>query len=191
MTIVQHITIHEVRRKRRTIAISYTKGESKFSFEERDAPLPEFNQAFDALAPLVSIICHFPEEYSTVNCRVIGIRMDEQGGAFNVALIVRKGIDDAAKEFAFVTPARLLAHPTEPGSYTPPLTQAQAELVNAAVEAAKQYVLGNRAQGEIAFGDPEDEAAKNNPEPGEGEALPGMSEPAPKKRGRKKGGESA
>jgi hypothetical protein len=179
------ITIHEVRRTRRSIQIAYDKGTGHFQLDEPDNPLPSFTAAFDALFPLVAIIIDVPEEWAALNCRVVGLKLGEQGGAKTVALIVRKGIDDAAKEFAFVTPFRLLAHPTEPGTYTPPLTNAQAALIETLIEEAKRYLLGERAQGEISFG--EDDGDPDNAEPTpDAPELPGVTvEPPKAKRGRK------
>lgn len=179
------ITIHEVRHTRRSIRIAYDKGTGHFKIDEPDNPLPSFTAAFDALLPLVAIMIHVPEEWATTNCRVVGIKLAAQGGAKSVALCVRKGIDDAAKEFAFVTPFRLLAHPTEPGTYTPPLTGAQAELIETVIEESKRYLLGERAQGEIAFG--EDDGDPENPEPVPDATLPGVTvEPTKRRRKAKK-----
>lgn len=144
------IDILEVHRTRRTINIHWQQGDGRFDLDEPDNPLPAFTKAFDALTSLVTTVLHVPEEWA-VNLRVTGVKMSKQGGADQVSLVFRKSLDDASKEFSAVTPPRLLAHPTEPGSYTPPLTEAQAALVWEAIEQAKAYVKGDRAQGVITF----------------------------------------
>ena len=180
MTTPQLIQITEAHRKRKTVAISYSKGEGHHSLDERENPLPEFGKAFDSLLHLVAIILNLPESWLE-NCRVVGIKLDTLGGAQTVSLIGRKALDDASKEFVFVTPPRLLAHPSEPGSYTPPLTLAQAALIEEVIEQAKQYVMGNRAQGEIPFEDAEPA------EPIDGDSLPLENMPASKPKRRRKG----
>lgn len=152
------IEIVSVKRGRRNVVIHWRKGDADFQLDERDNPLPAFYTAFDALAPVVGTICHLGANYVKSGLRVVKMDMGEKGGTPTVALHVRKDIDDAAKEFAFKTPERLLAHPTQEGKYTPPLPKGDAGLVEEMIEQAKQYVLGNRAQGEIAFeSDDEDE----------------------------------
>lgn len=171
------IVIVKVRRTRKTIQIAWEQGDAAFDLDERDNPLPAFNKAFDALTALVPTICHFPPEYAKEGLRVVGVKMGEQGGAKTVAILVRKDLSDAIKEFAFITPERLLSHPTEPGSYTPPLMVVEAEWVNEAIEQAKRYVRGDRAQGQIEFDGDEDGDA----EPAEGEELPLGDEKKPRK----------
>lgn len=153
------IEIVSAQRTRKTVCIHWRQGDGSFDLDERDNPLPAFVQAFDALVDLVPTILHLPTGW-TENLRVIGIKMGEQGGAATVQLICRKSVSDASKEFPFVTPYRLLAHPSEPGSYTPPLSEADAALVWEAVEQAKAYVKGDRAQGQIEFEGDEDDAAE-------------------------------
>ncbi len=152
------IEIISVKRGRRNVVIHYAKGDAKFELDERDNPLESFYQAFDALPAVVGTICHFGANYTKSGMRVVKMDMGTKGGAPTVALHVRKDIDDAAKEFAFKTPERLLAHPTQEGKYTPPLPKADAGLVEEMIEQAKLYVKGDRAQGEISFeGDEEDD----------------------------------
>ena len=178
----QIITIKKINLRRKTLAISYTKGgTASFAIDEPDNPIPEFGKAFDGLLFLVPIILHLPENW-TENCRVTGLVMDTLGGAPTVSLIGKKSLDDAGKEFVFRTPPRLMCHPTEEGAYTPPLTLAQAALVEEAIEQAKQYIWGNRAQGEIVFEDPK----SANAEPVEGNELPLEEQEKPKKRRSKK-----
>ena len=148
------IQITSVKRTRKTIEIGWEQAEASFKLCERDNPLPSFGAALDALAPIVATICHFMPDYAAKGLRVVGLKLGEQSGSGTVSLKVRKNIDDAAKEFAFDTPERLLAHPTTPGKYTPPLCEADAALVAEAVEQAKLYVMGERAQGQIEL--PED-----------------------------------
>lgn len=151
------IEIVEVKRTRKRIEIAWTQGKSRFDLAETDNPLPSFLTALDALAPLVATICHLPPEYAREGLRVTGVAIGEHSGARTVSLTARKDLDDASKEFVFRTPARMLAIPASEGSYTPPLSNADVALVDEAIEQAKQYVRGERAQGEIVFETDEDD----------------------------------
>ena len=179
------IEIITVKRTRKTIYIKWRQGDGVFDLNERDNPLPDFLTAMDALAPIAGTICHLPRTYET-GLRVVGFTIGEQSGAQTVFLIARKDIDDAAKEFAFTTPARLLAHPAEPGKYTPPLDEADASAVVEAIEQAKLYVRGERAQGQIAFED--DQEGEEDTDTQEGDDLPfsAATPPPPEDKPKKK-----
>lgn len=188
------IEIVSAQRTRKTIVVHWKQGDGGFDLDERDNPLPAFGKAFDALAPLVPAIIGAHDGYSE-NLRVIGIKLGDQGGAPTVQFVCRKGLSDAAKEFPFTTPARLLAHPTQPGSYTPPLPEKQAALVWEAVEQVKAYVRGDRAQGQIEFEADDDEDDDDTESPENDSALLELSAPlavpAKGKRGRKKADDKA
>jgi hypothetical protein len=109
------ITIVNVALTRRSIKVGWRQGDSAFDLDEPDNPLPAFTKAIAALAPLAVQIIHVAPEW-VESLRVIGLVIGDQGGANTVSIVCRKSIDDASKEFAFATPPRLLAHPTEPGA---------------------------------------------------------------------------
>ncbi len=145
------IQIVSVYRGRRNVIIHWLQGDAKHSLDERDAPLPAFYEAFDALPTVAATICHLGAKYAAKGLRVVKMDCGEKGGAPTVTLHARKDIDDAMKEFAFKTPERLLAHPTTEGKYTAPLIAADVALVEELIEQAKQYIWKNRAQGQIVF----------------------------------------
>lgn len=165
------ITIHVVKRTRRFIFIAYDKGDEVLTVRSNENPLPAFIQALEALGPLVGIICHLPKEYTAVNLRVQAVTLDTQGGARTVSITAQKSLDDAGKALKLVTPPRLLEHPTEEGSYTPPLEKDALGLVEELIEQAKEYVKGNRAQGTIPLDD-EDDGEEDGDEGGD---LPGIA----------------
>jgi hypothetical protein len=144
------MNIKKAKRTRKTIECEWVEDGAKFDSVERENPLPEFNKTFDALAPVAAAVCHFPKSYAT-GLRVVGLILQEMGGTEAVQFICRKDIDDAQKEFQFKTPPRLLTAPVQEGKYTPPLRGEDAALVQEAIEAAKAYIRGDRAQGTIAF----------------------------------------
>lgn len=142
------IVIKKIKRTRRKLYISWNNGTEDLSVNSTENALPEFHTALDALASLTCEVCAWPSDYAA-NMRVMGVVMGEQGEADTVSILAQKSLGDAGKALNIATPPRLLAHPTEPGSYPPPLTDAQAELVWSLIEAAKDYAKGNRAQGEL------------------------------------------
>lgn len=151
------ITIHQVKRTRRFIFIAYDKGDEVMTVRSNDNPLPSFLTALDELAPLVGVILHLPAAYTGADLRVMGANLATQGGAATVSLLAQKSLDDAGKAFKIVTPSRLLEHPSEEGSYTPPLSAKDKELVDTLIAEAKAYVLGERAQGQLPLEDDKDE----------------------------------
>lgn len=140
------IVIKKIKRTRRKLLIAWHNGTEDLSVNSTENALPEFHAALDALASLTCEVCAWQSDYAA-NMRVMGVTMGMQGEADTVSILAQKSLVDAGKALNIATPPRLLAHPTEPGSYTPPLTEAQAELVWSLIEAAKDYAKGNRAQG--------------------------------------------
>lgn len=189
----QSLLINTVKRTRRAIDIQYHSGAEGRGVNSPDNPLPAFTAALDALPALVCQILALPTSY-TENLKITGLVMGLQGEADTVSILAQKSLNDASKAFNIVTPPRLLAHPTEPGSYTPPLSNADAALVWTVIEESKAYVSGDRAQGQLPLDkdkDAEDEADLPETAPEEGTNLPfeqpaEMAATAGKKRARKK-----
>jgi len=159
-----------VKLSRRYVEIKYDQGAGSFAMKESDNPLPSFPEAMQALAPLVSLICHFPEKYSQEGLRVTGIDVGSKGGARSIVIHAKKHLDDSSKQFEISTPERLLEHPTEEGSFSPPLTDKEAALVWEVIEEACKYVRGQRAQGTIDF----DDGSGTSEDDADGDKLPGM-----------------
>jgi hypothetical protein len=179
------------RRTRKTIAIGWRQGESHFDLDERDNPIPALVNALDALNAVAVEVLHVPASWCETNFRVIGVTFGDQGGAGTFSLVCRKGFEDASKEFAFATPPRLLAHPVEPGSYTPPVSPESVAAIEEAREQFKCYVIGERAQGVIQFEEDEDAEDDGSYSPEEPlikfapDEPAAVEEPVKKKRGRK------
>ena len=159
------ITIERVKRTRRFIFIDYTQGDSGHKLKEVDNPLPSFNQALDALGALVATVCHFPPAYCETDLRVVGATIGERGGVQTVSIIAQKSLSDASKALPITTPPRMLGTPTKEGSYSPPLSAADHELVATLINEAKAYVMGERAQGQLPLdgGDEDDEGDGDTP----------------------------
>jgi hypothetical protein len=205
--------IRSVRRKRKSVAISYVKSDGEIhSVVSNEAPLPSFDKAIAALTPLILAILHLPEGYG-VGLKPTGLTIAGKGDAANqVVLTFQKDIEEANGPWNSATPLRFLEHPSTEGTYTPALTDAQVELVSAVLEEAKEYAVGNRMQG-VLLGDTSEQdclaaeaKARDNHDPlqsellGDGPAGTELSQDskgaqaaidaanaqvAPKKRGRK------
>lgn len=151
---VPSFAIRKVKLTRKSVFIAYTKlidgMEEYLDLESRDNPLPSFANSVAALASLVCTIIEAPPAY-TKDLRILGVTMGNQGDADNVSILAQKSLSEAAKAFKIVTPPRLLMHPTEPGTYTPPLTKSDAALIYDVLSEAKAYLNGERAQGQLTL----------------------------------------
>jgi hypothetical protein len=185
------LTILKVRRTRKHVVIHYRNGENDHNIKCRDNPLPAFDKAVSALAPLVIELLHLPSAYIE-NLKATGITISDASGNDQVCVVAQKSLVDAAAPFNICTPLRLMDLPEKPGSVsTPPLTDAQVELVDEVVEQAKAYIKGDRAQGQIAFDDGEKGADDGSGEvapAGEELPFPGGSTGTPAKKTKKKRG---
>jgi hypothetical protein len=158
------LRILKVRRSRRSITIDYKNGDEQHTITSRDNPLPSFGKALDALPPLVCELLGLPASY-VENMKSNGLTFTD-GDNEQVTIIAAKSLADANSPFNIATPLRFLDLPKKEGSYTPALTDKQVDLVREVEEQAKEYVRGNRAQGQIVFeGDEEDGDESETPAP--------------------------
>jgi hypothetical protein len=156
------IEIVSVKLSRKTVDIAYTQGDSSYTISERDNPLPSFSKAMEALAPIVTSVCHLAKGYHEEGMKVASFKLGTKGGAPTITIRAKKDLDDSSKQFVFDTPERLLDQPTEEGSYSPPLKQEFRDLIAEAIAEAKGYVKGERAQGQIEFDDGKDDEAETD-----------------------------
>lgn len=189
------IVIESAKLTRKDVKITYSQGDSQTTIREIDNPLATFGQAFDALKPLVAVILHLPKDYANESMRIVAIEIGSKGGARTVVIHASKSFDDASKQFEIKTPERLLEKATEEGEYSPVLTDAKCELVWDAIEEARKYVVGERAQGQLHFeeddGDGDDDGGEEDaggtpPLPFGDQATPPADAPANKKKNKKK-----
>ncbi len=172
------IQIVSVKLTRRYVKIAYKQGEDEFNNKWRDIPLPSFYEAMEALCPLVSLICHFPKDYHETGLRVSEFHIGSKGGAQTIVIHAAKDLDDSSKQFEIKTPERLLEKPTEEGSYSEPLTEAKRAFVWEAIEEARKYIIGERAQGQLTLED--DPAGEPDPADSDTAPFPNLTEPAKK-----------
>lgn len=152
----KHIVVESVSRTRRHIVIEYTQGDETLSVKSNENPLPEFNQALDALTPLLCSIIEVPSDYG-LNLKVAGVSMGTLRDVRTVRIHAKKNLSHCGKLLPIDTPPVLMSTPTTEGGVTPPLDAAQAELVDAVLEEAKRYIKGERAQGTLEIDEDEDE----------------------------------
>lgn len=174
------ITIHKVRRSRRFIFIAYDKGDEVLTLKCPDNPLPGFLTALDELSPLVAQVCHFPSDYCETDLRVMEVQLGSLGGSRTVSILAQKSLDDASKALKITTPPRLLEHPTQEGSYTPPLSHADKGLIEEIIEQAKSYLAGDRAQGQLPLESDDEKDGDDNVE--QGQFAGDTEKPSKKKR---------
>lgn len=165
--------IQKVRLKRRAVEISYENNGEEHNITSRDMPLPAFVRAVENLASLVLDVLHLPSEYQK-GLKPTGITVTEKQNTHLVAVIAQKELTDCNSPFNIVTPLRFLSVPEEEGSYSPPLTEKQAALVDAVIREAKEYVKGNRAQGQLPLNGEDDMTDEEGEE--EGDDLPGTTD---------------
>ncbi len=146
------LTIHKVRITRRHVIIKYSNNSAEIEMTENECPLPSFKTAVENLVPLVLQICHLPETYNE-GMRASGLTLTAKG---LVTIQASKSFDDASSPLNIATPLRFLDLPEEEGTYSPALTVEQVALVDSVIEEAKQYILGNRAQGTLPLEEDED-----------------------------------
>ena len=150
------IVIESVSRTRRHIVIEYTQGDETRSVKSNENPLPEFNAALDALMPLLTRIIEVDDAYNT-NLKISGITMGTLRDVRTVRIHAKKGLALCGKMLSLDTPPVLLSTPTTEGGITEPIETNEAELIEAALEEAKRYVLGERAQGTLDLDEDNDE----------------------------------
>lgn len=169
------LTILKVRRTRKHVVIHYRNGENDHNIKCRDNPLPAFDAAISALAPLVIELLALPSTY-VENLKATGITISDASGNDQVCVVAQKSLPDANGPFNICSP---------------PLTGKQVDLIDEVVEQAKLYVRGDRAQGQIAFDDGEEGADDGSGDvaPDKGQELPfpagSAGKPAKKSKPRK------
>lgn len=161
--------IKKVRLKRRAVVIEYDNAGEVHTVTSRDAPLPSFVKAVEALAPLILDICHLPSEYIH-GLKPTGLTLVEKQETQMVVVVGQKELTDCNSPFNISTPVRFLSVPKEEGSYSPPLKESQVALVDEVIAQAKKYVKGDRAQGQLPLeAEKKDEDDKPDSDEEEGE----------------------
>ena len=140
------LNIRKIRRSSKKLAFVFLNGEEEHSASYKDNPLPTFGPSLDALAPLVCELCELPKDYMA-GLTVSGLTLCESGKVECVTIVAKKEIAGNSRPFNIATPLIPIDQPEEgEGSH---LTIAQAILVETALEEARKYIRGERAQGQM------------------------------------------
>lgn len=159
---MSELNIRKMRRSAKKLSFTYLNGEEEHSASYKDNPLPSFGPALDALAPLVCELCELPHDYKD-GLTVSGLTLAESGKVECVTIVAKKEIAGNSRPFNIATPLIPIDQPEE-GEGTH-LTIAQAILVETALEEARKYIRGERAQGQMKLAaEKEEEEAGGEPE---------------------------
>ena len=169
------MNIQKVRLKRRAVEISYESNGEQHNITSRDMPLPSFVKSVENLTSLVLDVLHLPTDYQK-GLKPTGITLTEKQETHLVTITATKELTDCNSPFNIATPLRFLSVPQEEGSYSPPLTEKQVALVDAVIREAKDYVKGNRAQGQLPLDAEDDMTDEDDQAEDEGDDLPGTTE---------------
>lgn len=150
------ISILNVIRTRRFIRIRYRHGDDIHNVRSNDNPLASFGKSLDVLAPVFCAVCELPEAWGK-GVWVKGFDVGDLRDAKTVKIRIQKGVALSGKMVEVPSPPALLSTPKTEGGITQPLSAENAELVETAIEEAKRYVKGDRAQGVLSLDDDDDD----------------------------------
>lgn len=168
--------ITKISLSRTKVHVEYVKEGETFKVDSPDRPLPSFLDTMRSLPAIAIRICGLSKTYAgkphpddlskTKNAlRVTGVTLTEKQGARRVVLECKKVLPDADLQFVFNTPARFMEHPEEEGTYSAPLSDEDAEVIEEMIEEARKFACHERAQGQLPF--PEDNDGDDSNEPAE------------------------
>ena len=150
-----HIT--KITRSRKSISITFMVEDEKRAVVSHDNPLPSFAKAFDPLPKVACELLELPDSYAD-GMSITGIQIRTTGGNEYVILTGTKDLPDSSQLFRFSTPPRLVEQPVEEGTYSPPISDKQADLIADALHEVAKYARGERAQGQLDLEDDEDKS---------------------------------
>lgn len=176
------IAFAKIKRTRRKIILSYSKGEETHNVGNTENALPAFDLSMAELTLVALSIAKLSKDLAT-NARATELRLQEKAGADQASITLHIALPDASGPLVIVTPFRYLQNPSEEGTYTPCLPEADAAKIMDVVENARDYAIGKRAQGVLpGVGLVEDDGEDENEGGGEkkddGPKLPGTEDAA-------------
>lgn len=157
------ISILEVKRTRSFIVVTYELGDETHRVRSNENPLPEFQRALSALTPIILAVAELPTMWGT-DVTVHGLSIAKMRDVRTASVHAKKGVELSSSVLEISTPPALLSQPQTEGAVTPPLAPELIDLVETAIEEAKRYVRGERAQGTL---DLDEEAEVDGEDDGE------------------------
>lgn len=149
----EEIVITAVRNNRKSIHVEWLQGADEYGVNFHDNPLPSFLKALEKLPAHVCTLCEFPAKDAD-KIEATGITATEKGDNTLALIVAKKKIKKAGRVFNIATP--LLPMYADPENKTADcMSEDEAGAIEKVIAEAKKYVLGERAQGQIKFDEPE------------------------------------
>ncbi len=143
------VTILEVRNKRTSIYIHYTKGSDDYKLTCHDNPRKSFYEALDDLVPAVMTLAELDKsEKSKVTAT--GITVREKGDNVQALIVAQKKLKRNGRVLNLATPILSLYEDKE-NEGSDHMTDKEATSIEQVIKEAKKYIAGDRAQGQIEF----------------------------------------
>ena len=147
-----HVIFKKIRNKDDQVILVYEDetphGNDKYTMESFDEPAPEFKKALNGLAQHVIDICELSDE-APDNFNVKGISLSDTDGITGVTITALKQLVHSNAPLVLNTPHKPFEPYTEGGDTSNCLTSDQIEAVEKLIEAARDYLRGKRAQGDL------------------------------------------
>ncbi|MCF7839775.1 MAG: hypothetical protein K9N22_03260 [Candidatus Marinimicrobia bacterium] len=147
-----HVIFKKIRYKDNQVILTYEDetphGNDKYTMESFDEPAPEFKKALSGLAPHVIDICELSNE-SPDNISVLGVSLSDTDGITGVTITALKNLVRSNAPLVLNTPHKPYESYTKDGDDSNCLTDDQIDAVETLVEAARDYLRGKRAQGDL------------------------------------------
>jgi hypothetical protein len=160
------IRILSVQRLPKTIYVAWQQGPGRnFDLNEPDNPLTAFNEAMDKLPALLCRVMEVPADWK-LNVRPIGIVIGEINGVDTFKIVAQKGLAHTGKVMPLTTPPSLMGKPSNPEDHAQPFKPEYLEPIRELIEAAKEYIMGNRAPGTLVPIEGEEDDEKTEPKDG-------------------------
>ncbi len=170
------ILVRSCRYNKRSISCEWMQGADAYAVTFHDNPLPSFEKALAALPAVVCSLCGFPTK-DAEKIEATGITIRPLGDDNEQGLVTaKKKIGKGKRVFNISTPL-LAMYPGKDADKkgTDAMEEDEAKPIAKFASEVKKYILGERAQGKLAF-----EEEKPAPKKGAGEnseKLPGLTEP--------------
>lgn len=161
-----------MRNRRNSIQISWTQGIDEYDLVCHDNPLPSFLKAIEALAPHVCTLCEFPAR-DAAKIIPTGITCRGKDDSILALITAKKPVKKGNRVFNIATPI-LPMHEDADNPAADHMEPAEAKAIEKVIAEAERYVDGERAQGQIQFGEdgaPADKKEDKKEEADEGEKI--------------------
>lgn len=148
----KYVIFKKIRYKDNQVTLTYEDetphGNDKYSMESLDEPAPVFKRALQNLAQHVIDICELSDE-APESFTVLGVSLSDTEGISGVTITALKELAHSNAPLVLNTPHKPFEPYTEGVEDPNCLTDDQIEAVEILIEAARDYLRGKRAQGDL------------------------------------------